>query len=142
MNWWNAGEEHAIAVCRPGLVFPLAVATILLAVVYITTRPHGSSDEWIFFGLWILLTIPVALRRRGAVILTPDSLLHRPIWGPILTVPISGIKRFCLVEPEAEYEVPALRIELLVGGTTYIPLDVRRSESIISALDAVLKARN
>ena len=118
----------------------MAVVTIPVAILYVITRPHQSADLPFFLALWGLLALAVAIRYRRAVILTPISLLYRPPWGQTLEVPIAGIKRFSLVEPEGEYEVPALRIELLVGGTTDIPLDVRKSEKIVDALNALVNA--
>ena len=141
---WTFDRRDAIAVCRPGLVLPLAVVTIPLAIVYVVTRPHESTDVLLFLALWALFALAVAIGLRGALIHTPNSLLYRPPWGQILQVPIAGIKRFSLLEPDkgVDGEVELLRIELWVGGTTDIPLDVRKSEKILDALNALMKARN
>ena len=68
------------------------------------------------------------------------SLRYRPVWGQILEVPFSGIKRVSLIEPQQEGEVQTLQIELLVGGELRVPLDVRNSEEVAERVRAAVQA--
>jgi len=81
------------------------------------------------------------IRRRRAIILTSTTLCYRPAWGKTLEVPLSGIKRVALIQPESGQEgaVLTLQIELLVSGQLYVPLDVRKSEELAERVIAAVK---
>jgi hypothetical protein len=133
-------ENSSTRVYRPGLVLPLVVVLASVGIVYLTTGPHQLRDAWIFLPLWVLFSLPVIIRRRRAIILTPAALCYRPAWGKTLEVPLSGIKRVSLIEPEREGEVRTLRFELLVSGEFYFPLDVRNSDEIVERVRAAVEA--
>jgi hypothetical protein len=142
-NWWNAGEEGAILVYRARLLVPMVVLSAIIVFVYLVTIPHYHSTTWFFPLFWFACAIPVLLRRRRAVIFTPDVFLVRPAWGAILRIPISGIKRVNPVKysPAEEYPIPAVHIELIVGGAVDVRLGVARPNDVISRLEAATNPR-
>ena len=99
---------------------------------------HGFRfDSRIRFlrGFLGLCAVPIALRRRRAVIFTHDTFIFRPVFGQPLRVPLAGIKRaYSVPSRGGEYEVATVCIELIVGGQIEIALDVRKSEEIVRRL--------
>lgn len=142
MTWWNPRENIASAVYRPGVVLPLMIVAASLALAYVVTGPHRLGDVWIFLLIGVFFAALVMIRRHGAVILTPRALLYRPAGGKVLEIPLSGIKRVTLIEPESGEEGAdlTLPIELLVSGPLSIPLDVRKSEELAERVIAAVKA--
>src|SRR5690348_930883 len=136
-NWWKAGEEDAITVYRARLLVPVMALTGITVLVYFTTLPHEQSDIWFFPVFWSAGAIPLLLRRRRAAIFTPDVFLFRPACGAILKVPMNEIKRASPVEYSTteEYSIPAVHIELIVGGALDVRLGVLRSDEVIRHLD-------
>jgi hypothetical protein len=142
-NWWNAGEEGAITVYRARLLVPMVILSALIVFAYLVTAPHYHSDTWFFAVFWSARGIPLLLRRRRAVIFTPDVLLVRPAFGAILRIPISGTKGVSPVEysPAEEYPIPAVHIEFIVGGAVDLRLGVARPNEVIRRLEAAAKPR-
>jgi hypothetical protein len=134
-------SNNTVSEYRPGWVLPLTIVSAPIVLVYITTGPHRPGDARFFLLFWAVLILPVLIRRRRAVILTPTALRYRPAWGRDLEVPFSGIKHVSLIEPEQgeEFAVQTLRIDLLVSGQLYVPLDVRNSEEIAERVIAAVK---
>jgi len=136
-NWWRAGEEDAIIIYRARLLVPLALLSTVVALAYLVILPPNRTAIWFFATFWSIGAIPLFIRRRRAVIFTPDVFVSRPALGSILRVPICGIKRARSVEPSPgeESPIPVVRIELIVGGSLDIQLGVPRSGEIIMRLN-------
>jgi hypothetical protein len=131
-------DNATTSVYRPGIILPLTIVSAIVGIVYIVTGSHRPGDAWFFLLFWAGLSLPMMIRRRRAIILTSTTLCYRPAWGKLLEVPLNGIKRVSLIEPEQEGEVRTLRLELLVSGELYFPLDVRSSDEIVERVkDAV-----
>ena len=88
-------------------------------------------------SVWFTLLLPILIRRRRAAIFTCDTFIFRPALGGLLKVPLHGIKRAYLLDPEPgdEYHVPTVRIELLVGGNMDIRIGVANPEEIALRLN-------
>ena len=133
-------ETRPTSVYRPGWIVPLTIVLGVVAIAYIATSPHRFADAWVFLFLFAIFALPVMIRLRRAVILTPTALRYRQVCGQILEVPFSGIKRVSLIEPEQDGEVQTLQIELLVSGELRVPLDVRYSEEVAERVRAAVQA--
>ena len=73
-------------------------------------------------------------------IFTPSLFIYRPVFGKILRIPFSGIRRATPVEWGSweEYPRPTVHIELVVGGSLDVPLAVSGSDQVITRIaDAV-----
>jgi hypothetical protein len=143
-DWWKAGEEDAVTVYRARLLVPLMILTAIVVVGYLVTSPdvdparHEFTGIWFSAVFWCALMIPLFLRRRRAVIFTPNVFLFRPACGAILRVPISGVKRASPIQYGAneEYPIPTVHIELLVGGSVDVRLGGLPADEIIKRLNA------
>jgi hypothetical protein len=136
-HWWNLGEAQAVAVYRAKFLLPLLVLWGTMALPFVIFPDMRRSGAPFVAAVWITLLLPILIRRRRAAIFTPEAFIFRPAIGRISKVPLSAIKRAYLLEPDpgAEYDVPTVRVELLVGGNMDIRLGVRNPEEIARRLN-------
>ena len=136
--WWNRGEAQAVAIYRAKVMVPaliLTAAIVLPLFVFSDMKQPGAGA--FIVGVWFVFMLPVLIRRRRAAIFTSDSFLFRPALGRLIRVPLNGIERASIIEPEPgeEYYVPTVRIELLVGGQMTVRLGVAKPEEITRRLN-------
>ena len=118
-HWWSLGEAEAVAVYRARLMLPLLVLWGATALPFILFADMRQPEAATFLAsVWVALLLPILIRRRRAAIFTSDTFMFRPALGRLSRVPLNGIKRAYLLEPEPgdEYHVPSVRLELLIGG--------------------------
>lgn len=137
-HWWNLGEAQAVAVYRARVVLPLLVLWGATGLPFMLVGDMRRPESPIFLAsVWIGLLLPILIRRRRAAIFTPETFIFRPSLGRPSRLPLNGIKRAYLLEPEPgdEYHVPIVRVELLVGGNLDIRLGVANPEEIARRLN-------
>jgi len=141
-HWWNIGEAQAIRVYRARVALPMLIATAIVVAPFVMFSDMRGPGAGTFMVVeWIVFTLPILIRRRRAAIFTADSFLYRPVFGRLLIVPLNGMKRARLIEPEPtdDIYVPRVRIELLVGGELVVPIAVSDPEAVVANLNIVAK---
>lgn len=129
-GWWTAGEDGAVAVYRAHLLEPLLGVAAICALTY-WWLPNTSGHVWYFVCEWIACAVPLTIRHRRAAIFTKDEFILRPVFGPLIRVPLVGVKDAGWFKCRRQIR---LRLDLFVGERIEMPFHVRSLDEIVKRL--------